>query len=321
MSAKYQIVIVLKHTIMKTTLIAVLIATTLLSCKDGDDEPTVPEVSNPPEVQGMNYAQSESSVDSVYTRLITALENNPNIGIIAQVDHQRNAESVEKDLRPTRVVFFGNPNLGTPLMQQNPLAGLDLPQKMLVYENELKEVFIGYNNTEYLAGRHGVDSVATLPMIANALQNLSGNASGGEVKSQEATVGKSEGIMTITSAQDFEATYTALRGAIENNSNLRLVAELDHQANAARVGEELSPLRLIIFGNPNLGTPLMQSSQTTALDLPQKMLVWEDSDGSVKISYNDPAYLVKRHGITGQDQIIETISGALATLSGVASGN
>jgi len=83
-------------------------------------------------------------------------------------------------------------------------------------------------------------------------------------------------------------------------------------------GMDLNPTRLIIFGNPNLGTPLMQNSQTTALDLPQKMLVWQDDADVVHVSYNDPAYLVKRHGITDNENILSTITMALDNLSNVA---
>ena len=72
-----------------------------------------------------------------------------------------------------------------------------------------------------------------------------------------------------------------------------------------------------MFGNPNLGTPLMQSGNHTGLDLPQKMLV-QSNDGKVTVSYNDPAYLVERHGIKGQAEIIQKVSGALDKISSAA---
>lgn len=99
------------------------------------------------------------------------------------------------------------------------------------------------------------------------------------------------------------------------------MAELDHQANAQSRGLELRSTKIIIFGNPNLGTPLMQESQSIGLDLPQKILVWEDADGKVHLSYNDPEFLKIRHGINESDEEIQQISNALQNISEAAAAN
>jgi len=83
------------------------------------------------------------------------------------------------------------------------------------------------------------------------------------------------GIITKVSQQSFENTYAKLRSIIDNNPNLKILMELDHQANAANVDLELPPTRIIMFGNPRLGTPLMIGGDYTGLDLPQKILVCE----------------------------------------------
>ena len=94
------------------------------------------------------------------------------------------------------------------------------------------------------------------------------------------------------------------------------MATVDHTQNAAGVGLDLLPTRVVIFGNPNLGTPLMQCAQSLAIDLPQKMLIWEDETGQVSVAYNDPRYLGGRHqlGDCG-NQVIQQIAGALDNLS------
>jgi uncharacterized protein (DUF302 family) len=102
------------------------------------------------------------------------------------------------------------------------------------------------------------------------------------------SVNENEGVVTVTSSQDFEATYQSLKATISANENLSLLAELDHRENAESRGLELRPTKVLIFGNPNLGTPLMQESQTIGLDLPQKILVWQNAEGAVHLSYNDP---------------------------------
>src|SRR5699024_9476011 len=102
------------------------------------------------------------------------------------------------------------------------------------------------------------------------------------------------------------------------NDVLSVIAELDHRQNAASVDMQLRPTRILMFGNPRLGTPLMQASQVTRLDLPQKLLVYEDDDGEVFNGYNDPEYLGDRHDIEGQDEGLEKIAGALKNLAETA---
>jgi uncharacterized protein (DUF302 family) len=105
---------------------------------------------------------------------------------------------------------------------------------------------------------------------------------------------------------------------IAKSKGLTLFARVDHQKNAAGVGLELRPTEVIIFGNPKVGTPLMQCAQEVAIDLPQKVMVSEDADNKVWLSYNNPNYLMKRHDIKGCDKLIDKISGVLSKLSKAA---
>ncbi len=126
------------------------------------------------------------------------------------------------------------------------------------------------------------------------------------------------GIITKTSTVSFEQTYQQLKSVLENNPNLKIIAELDHQNNAGSVDLSLNPTRIILFGNPRLGTPLMQNAQTIGLDLPQKILIYQEENGTVKVAYNDPLYLKERHGVTDNEPILEKISNALHKLTEVA---
>ncbi len=125
------------------------------------------------------------------------------------------------------------------------------------------------------------------------------------------------GLVTLESTYTIEETQARLEAAIEN-AGLRIILVLDHAANAGNVELDLRPTRLVLFGNPNVGTPLMQSAQTVAIDLPQKMLIWEDEQGHIFVSYNDPMYLKTRHSIEDQDQRLNNISGALHNLATAA---
>lgn len=129
-----------------------------------------------------------------------------------------------------------------------------------------------------------------------------------------------QGIITKISSKNFEDTYDSLIEIISSNPNLKVIAELNHQSNAGSVGLELRPTRIIMFGNPKLGTPLMQNSQTAGLDLPQKILVWQDNDDNINISYNDPLYIQQRHGVKENQEILKKIGGALDKITSAAAG-
>ncbi len=292
----------------------------MFSCSYDDGQNSIQPITDPPNAIGTVYFISKLNIEDSYAKLKTSLQQNKNISIVAELDHSQNAASVGVELAPTRIIFFGNPNLGTPLMQENQLAGLDLPQRVLFYEEE-GEVFALYNSTKYMASRYDVDGVETLPQISEALTDLVGsavNAQGEENENQN--VDRHEGIISVESTTGFEATYANLRSSIEDNDNLSIVAELNHRENAESVGMELRPTRLIMFGNPNLGTPLMQSNRSIGLDLPQKMLVWEAEDGTVNISFNNPEFLKERHHISGNSEEIAQIKTALEMLSNSAAG-
>jgi uncharacterized protein (DUF302 family) len=121
------------------------------------------------------------------------------------------------------------------------------------------------------------------------------------------------GLVTIDREESFETVVEQITTTIENNKKLTLVTVFDHAKNAESVGLDLCPTTLILFGNPLLGTPLMQREQTIGIDLPQKILVWED-DG-VHVTYNDPQYLAARHGIDDADDILTKIATALERIA------
>ena len=103
------------------------------------------------------------------------------------------------------------------------------------------------------------------------------------------------GIANKASHHSVDATVEKLKGMLAAKG-VTLFALIDHGGEAAKVGMKMPPTKLLIFGNPKAGTPLMLEAPPAAIDLPLKILVWEDSQGKVWVSYNRPDYLQKRHG-------------------------
>ena len=126
------------------------------------------------------------------------------------------------------------------------------------------------------------------------------------------------GVLSVKSANSFYLTWTKLNDAIKSNAALKIVAIIDHAANAKRSGQELRPTSLVIFGNPGMGTPLMQASQTAALDLPQKMIVYQNEKGEVYVAYNDPAFISERHSIAKDHPAVKAAVTGLANLAKAA---
>jgi len=124
-----------------------------------------------------------------------------------------------------------------------------------------------------------------------------------------------DGLTTIKSSLGPKETMDRLETQVKARG-MSVFARIDHAAGAATIGMQLRPTEVLIFGNPTGGTPLMQAAQTIGLDLPLKALVWQDASGDSWLSYNDPVWLARRHGISGET---ETVAGKLsAALAAIA---
>ena len=104
------------------------------------------------------------------------------------------------------------------------------------------------------------------------------------------------GIVDLASRHSVDETVERLK-EILHAKGVTLFAIIDHSGEAEKAGMKMPPTKLLIFGNPKSGTPLMLAAPSSAIDLPLKILVWEDAAQKVWISYNRPAYLAKRHGL------------------------
>ena len=127
------------------------------------------------------------------------------------------------------------------------------------------------------------------------------------------------GLITKKSMHSVAETLDRLSAALKKKG-IKVFARVSHDKNAEGVDLKIRPTELLIFGNPKLGTHFFTSNQTAGIDLPMKALAWQDEKGQVWLTYNDPKYIAKRHGIKDRDDIAKKMSGALDKLSGVAVG-
>ena len=124
-----------------------------------------------------------------------------------------------------------------------------------------------------------------------------------------------DGLIDIPSNHSVDKTVEKLKGILRAK-NITLFALVDHSGEAAKAGMKMRPTKLFIFGNPKGGTSVMLASPSIAIDLPLKILIWEDGQGKVWVTYNSPAYLQKRHGLPAEllpnISVIEAVARAIA---------
>ncbi len=126
-----------------------------------------------------------------------------------------------------------------------------------------------------------------------------------------------EGLVKKKSNYSVKDTLDRLEKAV-TEKGMTVFTRIDHAKGAAGAGKQLRATELLIFGNPRVGTLLMQSNRNAAIDLPLKALAWQDGNGDVWLVYNEPGYLASRHGITDRDPVIEKMRKAMKAFSTAA---
>ena len=157
-------------------------------------------------------------------------------------------------------------------------------------------------------------TLSSCTSVENILNSSNNSAA---IKDITTSVDGKKGLVTLQSNHSVKDTADKLVSIIESKG-MKVFARVDHQKNAQGVDLTLRPTQVIMFGNPKAGTPLMNCEQSVAIDLPQKILISEDADKKVWLSYNHPEYLKTRHNIKGCDTEIANIAKALNSVSKAA---
>ena len=247
-----------------------------------------------------NLARTAQSVDDAVATIIATLEDQ-GLSIPLVVNHAAAADSVGLSLRPTQVIMARLPrSVERGLLRRSGTVGIDLPVKVLVFEDADGAIQLRVNSIGYLTDRHDL--------------SVSDWAAGIYSQITEQFVDPADGLVTIESNQGLDATLASLQAALAGNDAFRVPLVLNYNERSNPGGPVL-----VVFGNPNAGTPLMQATQEVALDLPQKMLIWHENDRTF-ITYNDPFYVAARHGVVDQKPRLNAISTALANFAAAAAG-
>jgi uncharacterized protein (DUF302 family) len=239
---------------------------------------------------GFNISDA-SSVDDAVAQIKAALVKQ-DYEITAVINHAQNADNIGQILRPTQVIMFRKRFFDGRLILRRQSTAIDLPLKILVYEDAVGNIKLKSNDVGYLIDRHEINIHELVLYLLDLTMDQFGK--------------NDKGIIMVPSNQSVKDTVNKLKSVL-TDAGFFIPIEITFNDEIRR----LRDTTLLVFGNPAIGTQLMQNRQEIGLDLPQKFLIFEDREGQVKIAYNDPQFIAQRAGIQGLEMLLANIANAL----------
>jgi len=259
--------------------------------------------------------------DKLFQILETNITKHSEFEVIVDIDHARLAAKAGSPMPPARVLIWSDAKLEADILKHNPLAAVDLPLRVLAFEDPStgKPAVIA-NNFDYVAGRHSLpDEEGIRTRYEAALHKAMEGISADAIATFPSDRMSGAGLVTLDSPHDFATTEKRVLDAINAQSDTVNFGKVDFAARSKAYGVTLEPLRLILFGGPGPGGKAMSAAPTLGLDaFCQKLLIWQDRAGSVHVTFNDLLALAERQQVSGglplrviNRRIKETFSEAL----------
>ncbi len=241
------------------------------------------------------------SSDEFFEKIDSNIAKEPLLLKAFEIDHSRLGAQEESYMPPARVLMFSNKKLESELLKRNQLVGIDLPLRILAYEtapNGPSKII--YNSFDYLASRYGLSPFG---VTRNLFEESLSLALSGIDPSDIATFSQDQmqpdGIVTLDSPFDFEKTYSRVLDVINSLDDSVVFGSIDFQSQVQDFGVDIPPTKLILFGGPSPGAKAMRNAPTLGLDaFCQKLLVWEDDQQVVHLSFNDLLRVAERHDVS-----------------------
>jgi len=236
-----------------------------------------------------------AAVDTAFQALVAGVDS-AGLETVLEIDHARLAEEAGQPMPPARVILFDDAEAVSRVLAVNIRAGLDLPLRALAYWAG-EQAAITHTGVEFIARRHALPDSPWLGRLARDLAaalSTSNPAAASAVPA--AGMSRDQGIIELVAPHDFETVVERLKQAVTAQGDTVWFGEIDFRARAQGFGVELPPATLLLFGGPAPGGVAMRAFPTLGLDaFCQKLLVYRDADGAVRIIYNDIAALAQLH--------------------------
>lgn len=238
--------------------------------------------------------------DQIFQTLIGNVRRNPEFEMIVDIDHSRMGAEAGSPMPPSHVLIWSEPRLEAEILSINPVAAIDLPLRILAYEDQATgRAAVIYNRYEFVARRHSLPMESLLQeRYESAFAEVTRAIPEAAIMSFPSDNMRDTGLVTLKSPFSFATTKKRILDVIQTQSDTVVFGELDFAARSRSQGIELRQLHLILFGGPGPGGQAMASAPTLGLDaFCQKLVVWEDKDGSVSVTFNDLQTLAERQGV------------------------
>ena len=238
------------------------------------------------------------SSDQLFEKVAGNVEKAHSLQKDLEIDHSRLAAETESHMPPARVLLFSNIELESKLLEQSQLIGIDLPLRLLAYEslpNGPSKLI--YNSYDYLASRYGLSpSGTTRTLFESSMSQALQGVDPTDITHFGQDQMRPDGIVTLDSPFDFEETSRRVLDAVSSAGDTVIFGEIDFHTRIRDFDVDIPPTRLILFGAPGPGGKAMRDAPTLGLDaFCQKLLIWEDEQETVHLSFNDLLLIAERH--------------------------
>lgn len=240
--------------------------------------------------------------DRLFEQVFANVRANSSAEVIADIDHSRLAAQAGSSMPPSHLLIWSEPEVEAAIIAKNQLAAIDLPLRVLAFENQdTGTAAVTFNSYDYLAQRYSLEDDTRARSLydaafARALKGIPDSA----ITRFPSDTMADPGLVTLLSPYDFSATKQRVLEAITAEPDTLVFGTVDFAARSKRFGVDLEPTDLILFGSPGPGGKAMAAAPTLGLDaFPQKLLVWQDTDGTVRLTFNDLTAIAKRQEVSG----------------------
>lgn len=239
--------------------------------------------------------------DRLFQTLVENVRSHPELEVIVDIDHSRLGAQAGSPMPPAHVLIWSDPRLEADILSINPVAAVDLPPRVLSYEDQAtRTAAVIYSRYEFVARRHSLPMESPLrERYESAISKVTQGIPDAAMKAFASDDMRDPGLVTLKSPHDFETTKKRIQSVVRAQSDTMDFGEVDFAARSKAHGIELRPLQLILFGGPGPGGKAMASAPTLGLDaFCQKLLIWQDQDGTVSVTFNDLQALAERQGVS-----------------------
>ncbi len=252
------------------------------------------------EENGFVIFTSTTKAEDIYQQFVSIIQANPGVSIVGSLDHQANATNADLEMPFSKVMYLYNKHNATQLIQEHPLAGLDVPTRIAFFEEDEKTQIRLFHESYYISKFNLQRSIPNAESASQVFTRVMETILG-EGQSNPVQLQPNEGIIEKEFAGDFETVAKKVVTQIANHPKVDLFFVIDHQALAKEYEMELPNSVLLFFGNASTGTQLMLKNPSVGFDLPLKILVFQDENGKTKIAYNNMDVIFEHHGIENKE--------------------